>query len=503
MKRYTQPLFLIAVIAAVALIAYFILSARGNGPAGEPIKFKALEAGTPASVAVAPSTNASAVKVSAAIPLNANETLLDLYSYNLDYDDEEEQILVVRLSDDTQGTIHVVVADYSPVTKRWTRAWQGNTQITKVKTLQVSVNDLIGDHNLNIVCSGMNDNNEQTMTIYWKTQDKEQRQELSFAKVFEQAGSAVRIEESERPESYKLGQSNADSWPISVFKADTGSSNYLDQIRQVWKWSFADKAYILSSTEKIAGASIASKMAEQILDGNADTFKAFLEGTWYKETNDPLSADALFITFQSRDNSLMFSGTGLVEIYEWENSNPTRYGMYVASRNQSVQNLRRLMDIELASTDSINVRVFQDYRIKADISGTWDGRYRRLSGELAKSFKRAPSMATTVTRQLEGDYAADDGSRLSLTASGYRLETAGRVETGNYTVYELDGKTILDMRSTTEAGKPPARQSWILKIQSIPAAGGKSQQVLTLQSARIGIQGVMIDQVQPVTWTKR
>jgi hypothetical protein len=340
------------------------------------------------------------------------------------------------------------------------------------------------------------------MTIYWKTPDKEQRQELSFARVFEQAGSAVRIEETERPESYKLGQSNADSWPISVFRADTSSRNYLDQIRELWKWSFADKAYILSSTDRIAGASIASKMAEKILDGNTDTFKAFLEGTWYKETNDPLSADALFITFQSRDNSLLFSGTGLVEIYEWENSNPTRYGMYVASRNQSVQNLRRLMDIELASTDSITVRVFQDYRIKADISGTWDGRYRRLSAELAKSFKRAPSMANSVTRQLEGDYSADDGSKLSLTSTGYRLASAALLETGSYTVYTLDGKTILDMRSAGEAGKPGQRRSWIISSQTTGQPGATSHQTIVLQSARIGIQGVMIDQVQPVTWTR-
>jgi hypothetical protein len=502
MKRYTQPLFFFAVLAAMAAIAFFFFSAQGNGSVGEPIKFKALEAGTPTGAPETPSSTGNTVKVTAAIPLNPNETLLDLYSYNLDYDDEEEQVLVVRLSDDPQGTIHIVVADYSPVTKRWTRTWQGNTLITKVKTLQISVNDLIGDHNLNIVCSGMNDNNEQTMTIYWKTPDKEQRQELSFARVFEQAGSAVRIEETERPESYKLGQSNADSWPISVFRADTSSRNYLDQIRELWKWSFADKAYVLSSTDKIAGASIASKMAERILDGNTDTFKAFLEGTWYKETNDPLSADALFITFQSRDNSLLFSGTGLVEIYEWENSNPTRYGMYVASRNQSVQNLRRLMDIELASTDSITVRVFQDYRIKADISGTWDGRYRRLSAELAKSFRRAPSMANSVTRQLEGDYTADDGSKLSLTSTGYRLASAALVETGSYTVYTLDGKTILDMRSAGEAGKPGQRRSWIISSQTTVQPGATSHQTIVLQSAHIGIQGVMIDQVQPVTWTR-
>jgi len=349
----------------------------------------------------------------------------------------------------------------------------------------------------------MNDANEQTMTIYWKSQDLDQKLGTTFVKVFEQAGSAVIIEATERPDSYKLGQSNAESWPVSVWKADSNSGNYLDQLKEQWYWSFTDKAYVLASTERIPGASIARKMAESILDGTAETFKAFLDGTWYKESIDPLSPGAQFITFQSRDESVLFSGEGLIEVYGWENSNPTRYGLYIASRNQSVRNLRRLMDIELASADSINVRVFQDYRIKADISGRWDGRYRRLSPEMATAFKRSPATATPTDMELSGIYESDDGTRLSLDVASYRIESGDDVQRGAVTQYTLSGKTILDMRQENADGAPPIRKSWIAELVTKTASDGSISQVLTLQEARIGILGVEPSQSPPLIYRKR
>ncbi len=503
MKRLTQTIFVIAVVTAILVIAFYFVSERSSRTADEPVRSRILEAG---SVAAAESDSPDAAvkaNLSSTIPLEPNETLLDLYSFNLDFDDEEEQVLIIRESDDQAGIVRVVLADYSPYSKKWSRSWKGSTLVTKNKTFQVNVSDLIGDHNLNIVCTGMNDANEQTMTIYWKSQDLDQKLGTTFVKVFEQAGSTVVIEAAERPDSYKLGQSNAESWPVSVWKADTNSGNYLDQLKEQWNWSFTDKAYVLTTTERIPGASIARKMAESILDGTAETFKAFLDGTWYKESFDPLSPDAQFITFQSRDESVLFSGYGLIEVYGWENSNPTRYGLYIASRNQSVRNLRRLMDIELASADSVNVRVFQDYRIKADISGRWDGRYRRLSPEIAASFKRAPAMATTTDADLSGLYESDDGTRLSLDITSYRIESGDDVQRGALTQYTLSGKTILDMRQESTDGSAPVRKSWIAELATKKADDGSVSQVLTLQEARIGILGIEPAQTPPLTYRKR
>lgn len=503
MKRISHTVFYISVAVALAATAFFFFSAKTGSVADEPVSSRAVEAGSAAGHTRTAAELSSNTASTSSIPLEDNETLLDLYAFNLDYDDEEEQILVIRESDDPAGIVKVVLADYSPLSKKWSRTWKGSTLVTKNKTFQVSVSDLIGDHNLNIICTGMNDANEQTMTVYWKSEDQGQGRGMTFVKVFEQAGSTVIIESSERPDSYKLGQSNAESWPVSVWKADASSGNYLDQIRELWRWSFYDKAYLLVSTERIPGASIARKMAESILDGKAETFKAFLDGTWYRETLDPLSSNALFITFQSRDESVLFSGDGLIEVYGWENSNPTRYGLYIASRNQAVQNLRRLMDIELASADSINVRVFQDYRIKADISGKWDGRYRRLSQDMATAFKKQPSMASPSPVDLSGVYDSDEGVKLVLDGTAYSVESAAWRERGSFTLFELAGTMVMDMRTAQPDAAGVKRRTWLVETSSRYNRDGSTTQILSLKEARLGISGIEPSQNPPVTYKKR
>lgn len=503
MKKLIQSFFLAAIVVVLAATVYFFFQSRGKSSVDEPVRLRSLEAGsgnTPAGEVKEPGSD---IRATSAIPLEQSETLLDLYSYNLDFDDEDEQVLVIRDSNDSTGRMMIVVADYSPYTRRWSRSWSGDTLVTKVKTFQVNVSDLIGDHNLNIVCTGMNDSNDQTMTIYWKSQETGASQGPTFVKVFEQAGNAVVVEVSERPESYKLGQSNADSWPISVWRVDSDSGNYMDQLRESWQWSFAAKRYAIVATERIPGANIARKMAESILDGTEGTFKAFLDGTWYKESNDPLSPNALFITFQSRDASVMFSGDGLIEVFEWENSNPTRYGLYIASRNQSVRNLRRLMDIELASTDSVNVRVFQDYRIKADIAGTWDGRYRRLSSEMAKAFKRTPAMAEVAAIDLSGDFTSADGTRLVFTDSRFNLGSGDTSESGTWSIYKLGNTTILDLRIDPAANGPAGRRSYSLSVDTKKVGTDSLARTLTLREARIGINGVELVQSPTLVFESR
>lgn len=503
MKRITYTAFAIAVVATLAVATYFFLSERDGRKADEPVRYRALEAVDATNPSERPIEAAQAIRAAASIPLEPNETLLDLYSFNLDYDDEEEQVLVVRDSDDATGVVKIVLADYSPFTRKWTRSWKGSTLVTKNKTFQVSVNDLIGDHNLNIVCTGMDDANNQTMTVYWKSQDAYRDQQAAYIKILEQAGSAVLVESRDRPDSYKLGQSNAESWPVSVWKEDAGSGNYLDQIKETWQWSFADEAYVLAGTVSIPGASIARQKAESILDGTAETFKAFLDGTWYKESSDPLSSGALFITFQSREEAVLFSGEGLTEVYTWENSNPTRYGLYIASRNQSVRNLRRLMDIELASADSVNVRVFQDYRIKADISGRWDGRYRRLTPNLAAAFRRSPAMARSAQSDIGGLYESDDGSSLSLVGSEYVLKSPDGEQRGAFSIYELQGRVVLDTRRIADGDGESVRRSWVATVAESRGPDGQSVQTLTLEEATIGILGIEPIQSPPLSFTRR
>jgi hypothetical protein len=491
MKRYTHSIFLVAVLMTLVALMFFLIQNRlsATDAGNEPVRYRAVNAGegTRASDPVNPVQRSD--RLASAIPLETNETLLDLYSFNLDSDDEEEQILVVRRSDDTDGLIRIVVADYSPQSRRWSRTWDGATLATKIKTFQITISDLLGDHDMNIICTGMNDANEQTMTVFWRLA-AEGDQRLRFASIFQGSGDAVLVNSSDRADSYKLGQSNAESWSISIWRADPSAGNFLDQIKETWNWSAPAGSYNPTSTERIPGASIARRIAETILDGTTETFEHFLDGIWYKQSTDPLSDSALFVTFQPRDGAVLFSAQGIVEIYEWENSNSTRYGLYIACRNQSVRNLRRLMDVELVSTDTINLRVFQDLRIKADIAAKWDGQYRKLGSEMAKAFRVSPAKAIHTKPELDGLYASDDGTELRLTGSTYTLELEGILETGGFAVFEISGQAILDLRAL-QVGDIAAntRRSWIVSRSSRNDADGKPVSALSLSPVRIGVAG--------------
>jgi hypothetical protein len=491
MKRYTHSIFLIAVLMALLALMFFLIQNRLNAAdtGNEPVSYRAVNAGDGSLANDPVNTAQRSERLASAIPLETNETLLDLYSFNLDSDDEEEQILVVRRADDTEGLIRIVVADYSPQSRRWSRTWDGATLATKIKTFQITISDLLGDHDVNIICTGMNDANEQTMTVFRRLA-LEGDQRLRFASIFQGSGDAVLVNSSDRADSYKLGQSNAESWSISIWRADPSAGNFLDQIKETWNWNSPAGSYTPASTERIPGASIARRIAETLLDGTAETFEQFLDGIWYKQSTDPLSDSALFVTFQPRDGAVLFSAQGIVEIYEWENSNSTRYGLYIACRNQSVRNLRRLMDVELVSTDTINLRVFQDLRIKADIAAKWDGRYRKLGPEMAKAFRVNPAKAIHTKPELDGLYTNEDGTRLRLTGSTYTLETEGILETGGFAVFEISGQSILDLRAL-QVGDVASntRRSWSLSHSSRNDDNDKPVSILTLSPVRIGVAG--------------
>ena len=491
MKRYTHRIFLVAVMLTLGTLLFFLIQNQvlvaetGN----EPVRYKAVNAGDGSIADATVKQPQRSERLFSAIPLETNETLLDLYSFNLDPDDEEEQILVIRRADDQNGLIRIVVADYSQQSRRWLRTWSGETLATNIKTFQITISDLLGSHEVNIICTGMNELNEQTMSVFWRLISEED-QRLQFAPIFHGSGDAVLVNTSDRADSYKLGQSKASSWSISIWRADPTGGNFLDQVKETWVWSVADNKYVSASTERIPGASIASRITETLLDGTTETFEDFLDGIWYKQSTDPLSDNALFVTFQPRDGAVLFSAQGIVEIYEWENSNSTRYGLYIACRNQSVRNLRRLMDVELVSMDTINLRVFQDLRIKADIAAKWDGRYRKLGPEMAKAFQLAPSKAIHTKPELDGFYTSEDGSELRLTGSSYTLKTGELNESGGFAVFEISGLTILDLRALqTSQSVSNNRHSWTVTVTNKQNPEGEQKTILTLAPVRIGVAG--------------
>ncbi|HSV55870.1 MAG TPA: pallilysin-related adhesin, partial [Magnetospirillaceae bacterium] len=406
MKKATHVIFLLCSAAVVAYIGFLAVQrgySRGRMN-DKPMLARGVAAEPTASEGSETRSAEERARIASAVPPALNEILLDVYAFNLDSDREDEQVLVIRRTDDPTGVIRLVVADYISASRAWARAWEGYTAITKIQTLQILVKDVVGDHIPNIVAIGINDRGEQALSVFWRTSPaRESRSPLYFLKICEVVGDSVLIVETDRPESYKLGQTNAEPWAVTVSYRDPESENILDQIQETWKWNFSRRAYERILTERIPGALIERRLATKILDGTVKTFERYIDGIWYKINQDPRAAGTPFVVFNSRDRTLSFFSDNVLEPYTWEDSHPTRYGIFIGSRSTAVRTLRRLIDVELTGHETVSIRLFQDMRLRADVTEQWNGVYRRMTPELAAAIRRRPPVDRTATVSVTGD----------------------------------------------------------------------------------------------------
>ncbi|MBU0936663.1 MAG: pallilysin-related adhesin [Spirochaetes bacterium] len=492
MKRYTQAIFIIGMIlAAGGLALYLYLSSRSAAPKNiAPVRFRTLTIGETEDVD-SPEEELE-LALSSAVELKPSETLLDIYSLKFDtHNIEDTQLLVIRDSNDPFGYLRIAAAYFSAASQRWLRSWDGVTLATMLGTFQLRVLDVSGDSVLSLVCSGMNDKNEQTMTVFRQSVIGGVAQDLTFTEVFSGSANNIRLEDTlERPESYKLGQSKAAGYEISVWRKDPESANQLDQVKETWSWDDEVEYYVLARTTKIAGNSVQQQEIERILDGSIDTFTAYLSGTWYKESTNPLSEEGQFLVFQPEDEAILFATNNSIELMRWETSSLTRYGVYITSRNQAVRNLRRLLNIELSSPSSIEVRILQDMRIKIDINKRWDGQYRKMPPELEEAFRRSPAMAQLQhNQQLEGEYQAANGSSLVLSGSTYTLSSVDGVEEGSFTVSQLGEASVLQFQAQTLSGTAITRRSSYMLEISNQTGSGSTIRTLLLKPVQLSIHG--------------
>ncbi|HOX13202.1 MAG TPA: pallilysin-related adhesin [Spirochaetia bacterium] len=500
MKRATQILFLLCSIAAAGYIVFLAVDARSSRSQRDdkPMLARSVAAEPRTEEGGAEGASEERARTVSEIPTASNEILLDVYSFNLDSDQEDEQILVVRRTDDPSGLLRLIVADYLPGGRSWVRAWEGSTAVTKVRTLQILVKDVVGDHIPNIIAVGMNDRGEQAVSIFWRTPpSREYRSPLFYTKICEVSGDSVTIEETERPESYKLGQTNAETWPVTVHHRDPESENFLDQIRETWEWNFTRKAYERVLVERIPGAQIERQLVTRILDGTVETFQRYLEGIWYRASADPRAPGSQFVIFDPREKTLSFFSDNVMEPYQWEDSHPTRYGIFIGSRSSAVKTLRRLIDVELTGHEAVSLRIFQDIRLKADVTEQWNGTYRKMNSELASSFRKVTPVTQPRSAPLSGRYRGLDGSTLSFDPPRFTAARDGRSEAGGFSVFTLKGAEILEMKYLTETGVVGKRVSYRVD-RSQRKENGETVEILNLTPVRVAIDGIEFVEGSPL-----
>jgi hypothetical protein len=487
MRRLVQAVFLLICAAALGVVVYyFIRESVGAAAAARPVTTRQVVVSS--ADAAIEGLEARTERDAAVNHINAlpNEVILDVATVNLDQDEGDEQVLTIRKTDRSDGRLSIVVADYLVQRRTWIRAYEGETLATKLTTFSIQVKDLLGDHNLNIICTGMNDANEQTATVFRRSPGSAL---LVYGPICSIAADSIVIDEKERSEGYQLGQTNGESWPLYAFSSDKDSQNILDQVKTVYSWDEKKASYERSAEERIPGAQVERAMISKVLTGSEGDFERFIQGIWFEAGTGPFDAGARLLVFDRPGSRITFYSEESQEVFTWSYSNPTRYGLYVGCQNESVSNLRRLMDVELTGADAITVRVFEDLQMKVDAEDRWDGTYRKLPASAVESALRAVPGRAPPGFRLDGVYKSADGVEISFAGSRFVRSSGGRTEKGGFAAYRLGGDVVLELSVLKEDGVLEGRSVY-RAVYSEGKSGKVLQRRLVLSPARTLITGL-------------
>ncbi|GAB1481584.1 hypothetical protein MASR2M78_03990 [Treponema sp.] len=481
--KYTIPtIFLI--VAAVILWLIF-----GPSPFGKP-----RDTATVQTKIISPQTNGALLGESAVnaaermayedeavskVALAEGEVAVTVITQDLDGDPQDEQLIAYRKTGESDGPIYISYIDFDDSSGSYKRVWSAPSAATKPRTFSMYVKDLIGDRSLCLIATGINGSGEQTLTIFRKKAGLASLTDEPFKKIAElRTDGSISVQEADRSQAYQLGLAAGGSYKIASYGRDFESSNILDQIETTYAFDATTGRYERVGTARIPGTQIEQRRVRELLDGTPEKFERFLDGLWYFIPAGSAANETQHILFDIQRREIVFYVGDIQEVFSWQNSSATRYGLYLSTQNISVTTLRRLVDIELESVDTIRVKVFEDVKLKIGIGGHWDGTYRKLGIDQSNTKKK--------TAPIQGADASYEGAsgRLQFFSNGhYELSSNEKRQTGSYVFFMLGDKELLEMRTED---LPSSRFTYQVERKK----QGKLAEELRLHKVRLGVGGI-------------
>jgi hypothetical protein len=435
--------------------------------------------------------NGETRETAAKVPIERSEKLIQVLNCNLDLDMNEEQILVLGAKGDPEAPLRIAVVDYDTVRGAYLRGWEGTTASTNPRLFDVSQKDLVGDHNQEIVCRGINGRGEQVLDVFRKT-PAPSGVGLYFTEICQiVSDGSIEIQEIERSEGYRLGQKNGPSFAIYVYSRDKSSPNILDRIRTTYQWQYQQNRYVLSGEEKLPGAVVQEQQLRELFaDPSIAAFESYLAGPWYLAGSEGREEIILFSPEEKRIT--IYSGQ-VEESYDWQTSFrslPNR--LYIESTNELIESIRERIYVDVVALNTIEVTL-----VGSEEWNRSSGRYLKLTEELQEQLlKQRQTEVKPASILLKGIYRDDQGTEIIFDPPHFTWIGDKRQFSGGFAVINLD-KTVLYLKGLDENGLPVQEATYIMEFTE-KKEGQTVRRTLSLLAGRMGVHGA-----EPLTEQKR
>lgn len=378
------------------------------------------------------------------MPLKPDETLLSSMGIDLDGDNMDDEILVVRKAGNPY--LYLIIGLYNTQTTLYDRVSELRTEITQFKSFSYNGLDVTGDHRTALVYQGFTDDGQAVLQMYFC-----RRNGLTNIGNFKSDGT-IFIQQNNRSETYELSQSAGKSFPVWTYASDTREgAGSLSQVQTEYDWDPAAQRYVQVRQVFVAGKNIAAAELAKIQDGTVETFANYLDGLWYKTDNEDKYVRYIF--FNYKESELIFLVDDSEEVYVWQNSNLYRNGIYLSTVNASIENLRRRFDISLTGLDEMRVHVYDDVRMRIAADALWNGSYKKMKN--ANDFPAGQNGSAALEElraRLEerGQWSAPDGAIVSFKKGLYSVTSESVSESGSYFVSQIESNFVIQFNSRAE-----------------------------------------------------
>ncbi|MDR2052328.1 MAG: pallilysin-related adhesin [Treponema sp.] len=440
--------------------------------------------------------------MNAKIPLNAGELLVSVLTQDFDGDLTDEQILASRNLSGHDSPIFLSYVVFDRQINGYKRIWETPTVVTRPGTVSLYTQDITGDRGVCLIFTGMNTNEDRTMTIFKKNAESEKEPFLKIAEI--EIDGSIQIQEAERSQAYRMGLTSGKSFTIAAYGRDSESNNILDQIEIIYRYNPNTSLFEQSHFNRIPGSLIAQRRVRELLSGGSREFEEFISGLWYYVSPQGTLDTRQYIYFDPKNRELIFYSDEVQQVFTWQNSSATRYGIYISGQNISVTNLRRSIDIEMESLNSIRVKVFEDVRLKIGVSDSWHGSYRKaesrreengwkgvLSGSGTLSVTAADASGEnepgSPASYMDAAYNGIIGKLVFLKNGEYELYSGNAFRRGNYAFFTLDNRMVLELRPGTITGF--SRETYLVEPENSETFRTAPWKAFTLVRVRLSTQG--------------
>ena len=389
-----------------------------------------------------------------------------MLNLSVDKDAEEEQVIAVKRTDDVESPVRLIVADADPARGAYYyQSWESPTNASDSRVFTLAVKDLLGEHEGQIVASGLNSAGKLTLDVFRRV-PAARGKDLVFKPICQLVADDISIEETDRPDTYTSDTKPGTSFPIVAYLRDPDSQNVMDLVRIRYTWNPAEGRYVPSAPEKIPGEKVQQTQLQALYNSpGEDVFEQFISGSWVQVQPAPGGKGpdvyTSIINFDPRGRKIAIGAGNTQEVYLWRESHRTIYNtLMVIGENETV------LDIHLIRRFTIVVDSMTSLTVATSGGDTEELRtlkYVKVTDDIrTKLLERPGAQALLSSLPLDGVYKGADGLRVEFKQPGLTWSTPTGQRVGTYVLFTLGARTILSTRFPAAGSGPDDIVSWLV-----------------------------------------